>query len=270
MTEVEINGVVGIRRGDIVSALIPINLLEPTAWNPNEMTPAQQAMLRDTIKEYGFLDPLSVVPLQNGKFSINSGEHRWNAARELGMKEVPCDIMWDPKWQSEELQQFQSVKFNSIHGKMNPDKMVSLYKQVADKHGPDKVAALMGYTEKNGLEKIIKQVSQQLKETLPKEVAEKFEHEAKQAKTVADLHKIIPHIFEEHGDTLQFSFLVFTFGGKDHIYIAMDKDVRQMINKIMNISKTKHIDINKLLLDALMGVANSYSDAEIKDDSVKF
>lgn len=256
----EINGVSGLRRGDVISAMIPLDKLIPTEWNPNTMSDAAQAMLDETIKDNGFLSPLSVVPLVGGTFSINSGEHRWKSAKNLGLKELPCEIMCDPKWQDEELQQFQSVKFNVVHGEMNPDKMVSLYNKVALKHGPEKVAALMGYTQKNGLEKIIKQVSAQIKDTLPAEMVEKFEKEAKEAKTVHDLNKIIQHIFDDNGDALNYNFLVFSFGGKEHTYIAANKTVNQAIKKIIAISKDKHLDVNEMIEEALMGVANGYGD----------
>lgn len=260
----EINGVKGLRRGDVISAMISLDKLKPTEWNPNEMSAAAQEMLRCTIKDNGFLSPLSVVPLLDGTFSINSGEHRWKAAKDLGIKELPCEIMCDKKWQDEDLQQQQSVKFNVIHGEMNPDKMVKLYNKVAQQHGPEKVAGLMGYTQKNGLDKIIKQVSGQLKETLPADVVEKFEKEAKEAKTVHDLNRIIQHIFDENGDTLQYNFLVFAFGGKEHVYISMSKSVNQTMKKLMVIAKEKHIDINELIEEALMGVANGFSESSVK------
>jgi hypothetical protein len=214
-------------------------------------------ILKGTIKESGFLDAVNVIPRSDGKtFTINGGEHRWRAAKSCGIKEIPCDIMYDPKWQDQELQEYQLVKFNVIKGDLDPEKMVKIYNKAAAKHGAEKVAGLLGYTSQAGLDKIIKKVSQQIKDTLPPEVAKQFEEQAKEARSVNDLNKIIKHIFEENGDTVKYSFMVFTFGGREHIYIAMNKTVHSAMKKILAYAKEKHMDVNDLLADAILGAAN--------------
>ena len=258
MEVVEVNGIEGVRRGDIISAMVPVDLLVPTEGNPNMMSQTELAILNETVAENGFLDPIAAIPRNDGKtFLINGGEHRWKVAKARGMRLVPVDIMYDPKWQDEELQEFQLVKFNVIKGKMDPEKMLKLYNKVADKHGPEKVSQLLGYADDKALNKVIKQVSKQMKETLPPEVAEQFEKEAKEAKSITDLNKIIQQIFSEHGDTVRFSFMVFAFGGKEHIYISSSKTTHNAMKKITAYCKEKHVDINDLLEDVLLGVANT-------------
>ena len=257
MEVVEINGLQGVKRGDIVSVMIPVDRIVPAPLNPNKMADKTLAVLSDTVKENGFLDAVNVIPLPDGKtFQLNGGEHRWTVAKRAGMKEIPADIMIDPKWQNEDEQEYQLVRFNVIKGDMDPEKMVKLYNKAAAKHGSEKVAKLLGYTNDAALNKVIKQVAQEMKQTLPPDLAKQFEEQAKEAKSVGDLNKIIQTLFKEHGDTVKYSFMVFTFGGKEHIYIAMNKTVHEAMKKILAQAKEKHLDVNDLLADAILGVAN--------------
>lgn len=257
MEVVEINGIKGVKRGDIVSAMVPVDRIVPAPLNPNKMNEKSLAVLKETVKENGFLDAINIIPLSDGKtFQINGGEHRWTVAKQAGMKEVPADIMIDPKWQNEDEQEYQLVRFNVIKGDMDPEKMVKLYNKAAAKVGSEKVAKLLGYTNDAALNKVIKQVTQEMKQTLPPDLAKQFEEQAKEAKSVGDLNKIIQTLFKEHGDTVKYSFMVFTFGGKEHIYIAMNKTVHEAMKKILAKAKEKHLDVNDLLADAILGVAN--------------
>jgi len=49
--------------------------------------------LVESIREYGMLDPLIVRKLGTGYYQIIAGERRWRAARELGLKEIPCRVI---------------------------------------------------------------------------------------------------------------------------------------------------------------------------------
>src|SRR5580704_3999453 len=134
-----VNDVTGVKRGQMMSAMVPVSKLTPTSSNPNQMDEKEFELLKETITENGFLDPLQVIPLESGQFAINGGEHRWKAAVDLGIKELPCEILYEDRWKDEELQEFQMVRFNVLHGKMNPEKFVNIYKKVVAKYGQDKV-----------------------------------------------------------------------------------------------------------------------------------
>ena len=88
-------------------------------------------------------------------------------------------------------------------------------------------------------------------------VAQQFEEQAKEARTVNDLERIIQHLFQEHGDSIKFNFMVFTWGGKEHVYIAMSKKVHQALNKIMAAAKKSSIDINELIGEAMQSAAEA-------------
>jgi len=73
---------------------IPIDKLVPSDMNPNRMTEEEFQGLVNSVKNAGFLrsNPIIVRPNGNGTYEIVDGEHRWRAARELGLEKVPCDI----------------------------------------------------------------------------------------------------------------------------------------------------------------------------------
>lgn len=48
--------------------------------------------LSESIKTHGVLQPLIVVPQNNGKYKIVAGERRWRAASKAGLKTVPVII----------------------------------------------------------------------------------------------------------------------------------------------------------------------------------
>ena len=45
-----------------------------------------------TIKAVGLIDPPTVVPLEDGRYKITTGERRWRAAKEAGLKQIPVLI----------------------------------------------------------------------------------------------------------------------------------------------------------------------------------
>ena len=261
-----VNDVTGVKRGQMMSAMVPVSKLTPTSSNPNQMDEKEFELLKETITENGFLDPLQVIPLESGQFAINGGEHRWKAAVDLGIKELPCEILYEDRWKDEELQEFQMVRFNVLHGKMNPEKFVNIYKKVVAKYGQDKVSKLMGYTNNLGVSKMIKQVSQQIRDTLPAEVAKRFDEQAKEAKTAGDLNKIIRHIFDEHGDTAKYSYMVFSFAGKEHVYVALNKEEHDQLKKMLELAKGQKIDANNLFGTAFTNMLNQLEDGREKDN----
>ena len=68
---------------------LPVDQLKADGKNPNKMTEKGFNALKENFKRYGFLVPI----ITNKNLLIADGEHRWKAARELGMKEVPVVVL---------------------------------------------------------------------------------------------------------------------------------------------------------------------------------
>lgn len=69
--------------------LIPLGDIVLDATNPNAMSDAKFKALKDNIQRYGFLVPI----ITNKGLKIADGFHRWKAARDLGMEEVPTLVL---------------------------------------------------------------------------------------------------------------------------------------------------------------------------------
>ena len=63
--------------------------LRPSKWNYNVLPPAVFNKLVRSISDNGFVQPVVVRTIGKGLYEIINGEHRWRAAIELGMKEIP-------------------------------------------------------------------------------------------------------------------------------------------------------------------------------------
>ena len=226
---------------------LPIDLIVPNHWNAQVQDELTFQRLVDEIRDVGFVDPIEVVPMDDGTYRILGGEHRWQAARVVGLDELPCSILVDQKWQDEDLQKFTTVRLNVLKGKMDPEKFAKLYGEMAEKYGADALQQLMGYVDTKGFQKLVGDVKRGMKKSLPKELQDEFDERAKEAKTVEDLSNIIQHLFAKHGDTVNLSFMVFSYGKQEHIYVQLDRETKKSVDKILAYCKQTGMDINDAL-----------------------
>ena len=91
--------------------LTPVKCLKANHYNPNRMTERQFLALKSSIHENGFCGVILARDAENGLVIVD-GEHRWRAARALGIKEVPCLIGDFDELQAQAL----TVKVNQIRG----------------------------------------------------------------------------------------------------------------------------------------------------------
>jgi ParB family chromosome partitioning protein len=73
-----------------VGRLIALDKLDPNPEQPR-VEIGDLTELTSSIKEKGVLEPLLVKPSRlSGRWMIIAGERRWRAAREAGLRDVPC------------------------------------------------------------------------------------------------------------------------------------------------------------------------------------
>jgi ParB family chromosome partitioning protein len=73
-----------------VGRLIATDKLDPNPEQPR-VEIGDLTELTSSVKENGVLEPLLVKPSRSsGRWMIIAGERRWRAAREAGLREVPC------------------------------------------------------------------------------------------------------------------------------------------------------------------------------------
>src|SRR5438270_10364984 len=91
---------------------LPLARLVMLRRNPQYMTPHEMDALKASIQRDGFLAPILVRPATKKNFEILSGNHRAMAARELGIKDVPCLVAKLDDKQAGRV----AVNLNTVHG----------------------------------------------------------------------------------------------------------------------------------------------------------
>ncbi|MBF0554022.1 MAG: ParB N-terminal domain-containing protein [Nitrospirae bacterium] len=224
---------------------IAIDKLVPNDWNVNKMSDEEFNRLTAEIQEVGFITPLEVVPLEGGeeKYEIVGGHHRWQACKILGYTELDCTVLTDKKWEDKDLRKFVSVRLNVIHGKIDSEKFIKLYEEMEKKYGADSLKNLMGFTDDAAWNKLTAGVREALESTgLPKGAIDKFEESIKEIKTVDGLSTVLNKIFTEHGDTLRYNFISFSFGSKSGIFIMCEENaVYTSVEELVKTAKDKSV-----------------------------
>lgn len=228
---------------------LPIDSLIANDWNVQEQDEETFRRLVEEVKEgsTGFIDSVTVIPIEDGMYRILGGQHRWMAAKAAGLEDVPCLILSGEKWKDVDLQKFVSVRLNMIRGKTDPEKFLKLYREMAEKYGRDALSGLLGFTDQKAFQKLVDGTKAGMRKSLPKSMADEFDKQAKEAKTVEDLQNIIQSLFARYGDTLQHSYMVFTHGKQEHVYIQASTKTLRAIRKIMTYCQETSSDINKVI-----------------------
>ncbi|SIO22673.1 ParB/RepB/Spo0J family partition protein [Salinivibrio sp. ES.052] len=70
---------------------LPVTALEPGQYQPRQGM-AEEALeeLTESIRAQGVIQPLVVRQIASGRYEIIAGERRWRAAKQAGLKSVPC------------------------------------------------------------------------------------------------------------------------------------------------------------------------------------
>lgn len=73
---------------------IPLKSIVPDEAQPRKYFNAEKLKtLKDSITKFGIINPLTVQDMGNGTYLLEDGERRFRAAVELGLKEVPCNVV---------------------------------------------------------------------------------------------------------------------------------------------------------------------------------
>jgi len=73
---------------------VPISRVEANRSQPRKyFDEVALQELAESIKEHGVISPLTVRKLESGYYQVIAGERRWRAARQAGLKEIPCRVL---------------------------------------------------------------------------------------------------------------------------------------------------------------------------------
>lgn len=131
---------------------IEVSKIEPNKWNPNVMQETEYAALKQDMRVHGVngVDAILVSPkvvfycqeeaFQEKGFVIVDGEHRWQVAKELGWKEIRCDIESIKEDEAKAL----CYRRNRERGTIDPFKEAFLFKTDLEKLSQGKIAGKYG------------------------------------------------------------------------------------------------------------------------------
>lgn len=223
---------------------IPIDMIDPNPWNPQEMNEKEFNALANSIKELGMIDPINVVPTGE-RFQIVAGEHRFCAARAVGYTTITA-IIHDPKTWNDDVKKIFTVRSNVLSGKMSANKFMKLYDELSKKYPDEVLKDSLGFTDESAFNRLYKQV----KESLPPEYRAELEKTKKELKTVEDLSLVLNTIFTKHGNTLPYDFMTFTFKNRLVYWAQMNKNTKKAFDTMHEYCKKEKKNINDVLLEA--------------------
>lgn len=125
------------------ASVIGITALRPNPWNPNVQSEFIFERERASIREFGFVDPVTVrvVPGQEG-YEIVDGEHRWRAAKAEGYAEIAVMNLGEiPDHVAKRL----TVVLNETRGEPDSLKMSELIKSLLIED--ESLLAVLPYTD---------------------------------------------------------------------------------------------------------------------------
>jgi ParB/RepB/Spo0J family partition protein len=218
---------------------LPVDILYANDKNPNKQKDVTFNSLVQNMEQIGFVEPVMVRPKEDGTYEIVSGHHRVEAGKVLGYTEIPCVIQHDF---DEDMANFQLVRMNMLKGEIDPMKFTKLYDEMAEKYGDELTKESMGLLDEKAFEKLYVDI----REELPDELKKKLDKTKKEIKDVDGLSRILNEMFSSYGDTLNYNFMVFSYGNKDHYWIQMDKQMNKMMQKLHEVAMDSKVDINEL------------------------
>ena len=113
---------------------------------------------------------------------------------------------------------------------------------MADKYGEDATREMMALYDDTEFKKLVKQV----KSSLPPHMRKKLDEASEDIKTIDGLSSILHDLFQKYGSTVDVKIMAFTYGGKMHYMIVMDKALNKVMGEIMDWCAETGTDVNEL------------------------
>lgn len=116
-------------KGQIVS--VDINNIKPNALQPRKIFDKEKLnSLIESIKAYGVIQPVVVRQIDMG-YELIAGERRWKAARQAGLKEIPCVLKEMDERQRMEIALIENLQREDL----NPIEEAMAFKTLMETYG---------------------------------------------------------------------------------------------------------------------------------------
>lgn len=112
------------------SMIVRVDALDANPWNPNKMQSRTFDAEVESIASFGFIDPITVRehPELKSRYQIIDGEHRWRAAKQLGLIEVPVSVVSVSDVEAKKL----TIVLNETRGEADVMDLALLLKEISD------------------------------------------------------------------------------------------------------------------------------------------
>jgi hypothetical protein len=119
--------------------LVPTTELHPNGWNINKLNAFQFGKLLESIRKFGFFDPVLVRQcVLHPDFEIIGGEHRWEACNQLGILTIPVIVMDLDDTAARKV----SLIDNELHGQADAASLSTLLRDLMDRDPSDILTGL--------------------------------------------------------------------------------------------------------------------------------
>jgi hypothetical protein len=122
---------------------VQVTKISPNPWNPNRQTDFIYDKERTSIRKFGFLDPI-LVRERDGRYEIIDGEHRWKAAQDEGLQEVPVNNLG---FVTDAVAKQLTIVLNETRGRADRVDLAKLIQQIKDDVGLEEMKENLPYAE---------------------------------------------------------------------------------------------------------------------------
>jgi len=172
-----------------MSEMILRERIRPNDWNVNAFDPENYPKLVESIRTAGIMEPIKIMcdPRREGEYLIIDGYHRWKAANDLGLQEVPCEI-----WAiSQEEAKVRGLQLNYLRGQPIPVRLANLVHDLNRTYAVDDLAKMLPWSESQ-----LRDSLELLK--LPADLLDKLEAQAAQEAAEAPVPVTVVLLGKEH------------------------------------------------------------------------
>lgn len=223
--------------------------------NTNKQSKHVHQELIDSITTHGFDEPIIVVPRRDETpgYFIVSGNHRRRAGRAAGMETFPCIERAD--WDEVEAR-IQLVRRNYVRGELDRTLFTEEINRLTVEHqlGLDTIMERMGFEDSEAFADFYK--AEGKRERSIASAMSSQQHNS-QVKLIDDLGITLSILFEKYGATVMQSFIVFPYGGRNHVLVQVTPALKKTIDAITMRCVADGMDINTVLGGLLQVGAHS-------------
>jgi ParB/RepB/Spo0J family partition protein len=239
---------------------VHVDLVVPNPDNINEMDEKTFGFLLENIKEVGLIDPIQVIPIQDGKYFLMGGEHRWKAAKQLGYNYVPAVILTDTRWTDSDYTDLISFRMNVLRGTQQPEKFLKVYDRMATKFGQEKLQEVFQIADKVLWKRLTKSLTKGMKEQgVPTEVVNTIEQASDKSKSFESFNKKLTKILNDYQSNQVVGTVVFQ--DKKTIIVQTSEPVWNLIDQLTKIASITGKSFSELVAPSLEKVVQDYANA---------